>query len=400
MVAVNHKNLEWARETAGLDLNEAAKKIYKSSKSSSAVDKMRQLERGERQLTQRQLSKLAQAYHQPLTLFHLPEPPRDWNWGADFRTAPEGGFDRKGNARMHLLLRNMLASQGIMSGLLEHDESTGQLPFVDSMNTTDGVDRVAEDIVKTTGFELGAFRSKRTVRDAFGYLREHLESAGIFVLLQCNLGSYHTDISPEVFRGFALADKYAPYIVINRLDAVSAWSFTALHEAAHLWLGNTSVSGAWGKHEIERFCNQVAAAILLSAQELDALLPMNKASLDVAAETISDFAGGRNISRTMVAYNLWQRGRTSRSRWRALQDRFRRDWLQHKSEEQKIRRERNGGPSYYTVRRFNLGTRLTSYARDFLHSPELTPTKAGILLRVPAMRVYPLLDPNYYDGRR
>ncbi|MCY4465544.1 MAG: ImmA/IrrE family metallo-endopeptidase [Chloroflexi bacterium] len=399
MIAVKPQILVWARETAGLDLDEAARKIYSSSKSSSAVDKMRQLERGERQLTQRQLYKLAKAYHQPQSLFYLPEPPRDWKWGADFRTVPEGGFDHKGNARMHLLLRNMLASQGIMSDLLEHDEDTGQLPYVGSMNIADGVDRIAEDIVKTIGFAFDAFRSERTVRDAFGYLRGRLESAGIFVLLQCNLGSHHTDIPPEVFRGFALADKYAPYIVINRKDAVSAWSFTALHEATHLWLGNTSVSGAWGELEIERFCNQVAASILLPAHELDTLPPMNKVSLDMAAETISDFADGRNISRTMVAYNLWQRGRIRRSRWLALWDRFRQEWLEHKAREQNARRDRDGGPSYYTVRRFNLGPRLTSYARDFLHSPELTPTKAGILLRVPTMKVYPLLDPNYYDGR-
>jgi len=35
-----------------------------------------------------------------------------------------------------------------------------------------------------------------------------------------------------------------PFIVINDQDARAAWSFTALHEVAHLGLGTTGVSPA------------------------------------------------------------------------------------------------------------------------------------------------------------
>ena len=399
MIDVKPEILVWARETAALDLDEAARKIYSSSKSSSAVDKMRQLERGERQLTQRQLSKLAKAYHQPQLVFYLEQPPGDWDWGADFRTAPADGFDRKGNARMLLLLRNMLTSQGIMSDLLADDGDWQAVPFVDSMTMTDGVERVANSIADTIGFDLDAFRRERTARDAFGYLRGQLESAGIFVLLQCNLGSHHSNIPPEVFRGFALADKHAPYIVINRLDAVSAWSFTALHEAAHLWLGNTSVSGAWGELEVERFCNRVAASILLPAHEMDSLPPLESVSLGSAANTISDFADERNISRAMAAYNMWQAGRISRSRWMALRDRFRQEWQQRKAAERSRQRETEGGPSYYTVRRFIVGESLARMAAHFLDTGDLMPTRAGYVLGIAATSVYPMLHPEYYGDR-
>ena len=239
-----------------------------------------------------------------------------------------------------------------------------------------------------------------TARAAFGYLRERLESSGIFVLLQCNLGSHHTDIGEDVFRGFALADKYAPYIVINRLDATTAWCFTALHEAAHLWLGESGISGAWGEVEIERFCNQVAASTLLLTHELDDLPILRNASLDALVEAISEFAVQRNISSTMVAYRLLRHGRISRSHWLALRDRFAAEWKKRKGDERAKSRETSGGPSFYAVRRYNLGQRLTSYTRSFLHGPELTPTKAAVVLRVPAMRVHPLLDPNYYAGRQ
>jgi len=38
---------------------------------------------------------------------------------------------------------------------------------------------------------------------------------GIFVLLIGDLGSYHTAFDLEVFRGFALSDDIAPFIIIK-----------------------------------------------------------------------------------------------------------------------------------------------------------------------------------------
>ena len=88
------------------------------------------------------------------------------------------------------------------------------------------------------------------------------------MLLLGNLGSYHTNIPLEIFRGFAVADALAPMIVINDQDAKTAWGFTALHELAHLWLGSTGVSGGDPAVQIEQYCNDVAGEILLPAAEL------------------------------------------------------------------------------------------------------------------------------------
>ena len=59
-----------------------------------------------------------------------------------------------------------------------------------------------------------------------------------------DLGSYHTELSADVFRGFAISDKVAPFIVINDKDARAARSFTLVHELAHIWLDESGVSGA------------------------------------------------------------------------------------------------------------------------------------------------------------
>jgi hypothetical protein len=74
----------------------------------------------------------------------------------------------------------------------------------------------------------------RTEDDLLGHLREQAHQAGIFVLLEGDLGSYHSKISPEEFRGIAIADSVVPLIVINPNDAKSARVFTLVHELAHI----------------------------------------------------------------------------------------------------------------------------------------------------------------------
>ena len=55
------------------------------------------------------------------------------------------------------------------------------------------------------------------------------------------MGNYLSAIDVDVFRGFAIADDIAPFVVINDNDSVSAWSFTLLHELVHLLLGETGI---------------------------------------------------------------------------------------------------------------------------------------------------------------
>lgn len=77
MIVVNPEILKWARETAGLDLDEAARKLgFRNSKKRTAIEKVESLESGQEPPTRAQLNKMAKAYFQPPIVFYLPSPDR------------------------------------------------------------------------------------------------------------------------------------------------------------------------------------------------------------------------------------------------------------------------------------------------------------------------------------
>ena len=392
MVAVNPKNLIWARGTAGLSLEEAAKKILNDTKKLTAVEKLELLERGEREPSRAQLSKMSEKYRQPLLAFYLNQPPRKGARGQDFRTLPQP-TDPKHSAHLDILLRNLLAAQSLVRDLLEEEEARPR-PFINSANMSMGYEKVAQSIAKTLQFDLKQFRKKTTYRDAFDYLRDRIESKGIFLLMINNLGSPHTAIPIEVFRGIALADPIAPFIVINKRDAKSAWSFTALHELAHLWLGASGVSDVWGELEIEKFCNQAAGHLLLPPYELNKIAPLQNAEFEDAVSVISDFAEKRNISRAMVAYNLHLVGKVDWPRWQELQNKFTKERIEQNMREKERRKDQKDLPlDSNVIHRSSLGKPLISLARRSMDAGTLTPSKAGIILGVNPRRVEAILNP-------
>jgi len=186
---------------------------------------------------------MAKTYRRSLLTFYLAEPPRKGDRGNDFRSLPQQHTIEE--PLVDALVRDVRTRQSIMRSALEDDEDSHPLSFIGSMQMTDGVDALAASISGTIGFDLAEFRAQASVDDAFAYIRGKAETAGVFVLLIGNLGNHHTDVEVAAFRGFALADTLAPFVVVNDHDAHSAWSFTLIHELAHLWLGQTGISGPY-----------------------------------------------------------------------------------------------------------------------------------------------------------
>ncbi|NYE31202.1 Zn-dependent peptidase ImmA (M78 family) [Rhodanobacter sp. K2T2] len=389
---VNPRVLVWARETAGLDLATAARKLGLSSgKSVSAVEKLECFESGQKEPSDALLAKMSQQYHRPLLSFYLAEPPRTGERGSDFRTLPEDQR-REDAPTIDALVRNVRSRQSLVRSVLEDDEDVKPLGFVASETMKTPPLELADIIIQSIAFDRATFR-KGEIDDAFRYLRSCVEGAGVYVLLLGNLGTHHTNIDPKVFRGFAISDAIAPFVVINDQDARAAWSFTLLHELAHIWLGQSGISGGPIESGIEKYCNDVATAILLSEDEIDADSFADEADLISFAGKV---ARNANVSRALVFYRLFRRGTISEKVWRSVTDRIFQEWREDRKrqkEESKIRRsDKPGGPNYYVVQRFHLGNALISLVRRSISNGELSPTRAGQVLGVKATSVYQLVN--------
>ena len=392
MPKVNPHILIWARDTAGLTIKEATEKLdLNQARGVSAVDRLAALEAGEQEPTRPMLVKMAKQYRRPLLTFYMSAPPRKGDRGQDFRTLPED-HSMADEALLDVLIRDIRARQSMIRAVLEAEEETEPVQFVGTARMSEGVSAVLASIRETLKVDLAEFRAKPCPVDAFALLRARVEAAGVFVLLIGNLGSYHTTIDLETFRGLTLADEVAPFVIINDHDSRAAWSFTLLHELTHLWLGQTGVSGASAEKAIEIFCNEVASEFLLSREELAQLEINDTMALETAEAHITEFAHNYNLSSSMVAYKLYLSGTIELETWRKISEAFRNRWLQERLKQrertgkQKIRLNSN------IVRRHRVGKALVELIRRMMATGALTTTKAGKVLGVKAKNVQNLID--------
>ncbi len=239
MPAVNPEILVWARETAGLTLQDAAAKVgIRDARGVAAVDRLAALERGVGEPTRPVLVRMARHYRRPLLAFYLSAPPPRADRGADFRTLA-GPRSSETDALVDALVRNVRSRQQMVRAALEAEDEAEPLPFVgvltdatsatespdDAFETRPGSARrlqrlAARHLSQVLGHDLNAARchEQPAPAEAFALLRSRAEDAGVFVLLEGDLGRHHTALPVEAFRGFAAAAAVAPFVVVTRSD--------------------------------------------------------------------------------------------------------------------------------------------------------------------------------------
>lgn len=383
---INPSMLRWARETSGYSIPDAVERGHVTPlKDKPAEERLSDWEdpEADEKPTWGQLKALAHAYHRPVTIFFMKAPPRKSEKLHDFRTL--GDWHPEHSSELDALVRRVRAKQQQVRELLEADAAQ-PLTFLGYYSADDPVPDVVNNIREVLNFSVADQRRLGGRDRLFDRLRSCIEQVGIFVMVVGDLGSYHTRMEPDLFRGIALPDAVAPFIVINSYDAKAAQSFTLLHELAHLWIGAGGISNYSplqerqlpAHHAVEQFCNRVAEELLAPKEEfLGAWEPLSDLAPEDAARRLADEFG---VSEAAAAYRLWRFEKIDNETWWGLYRMYQARWERQRQRQ----RETEGGPSHYVVTKHHLGTRFISTVLSALDEGELSHIRAARMLGVRA----------------
>ncbi len=262
-VDINPELLQWAIERAG----DRSTYLY------NKFPKLDDWKRGEGQPTLKQLEEFAKSAYVPVGYLFLPEPPEEQLPIPDLRTVGGKGLTRPSPD----LLDVIYLCQRRQSWYRDYAETNGEKgkDFVGSARISHSAERIAHDMRQRLEFSVAERKAVSTWEEALRRFIEQAEELGVLVMVSGVVGSNNKrSLDTDEFRGFALADPFAPLIFINGADTKAAQMFTLAHELAHIWLGRSALgdAGPSATHNVEVWCNRVAAELLAPLAELRAEL--------------------------------------------------------------------------------------------------------------------------------
>ena len=295
-VEVNPELLAWARERSGLGIDDLARRF----------PKLAQWEQGERSPTLKQLESFAQATHTPVGFLFLAEPPDEQVPIPDYRTIGDVGIQRPSPDLLDTIYQCEQRQEWYRDFAQVNREDPVKL--VGSLTTAVPVAEAAATMRVALAFDVEERGSTWT--DALRVLIEHAENLGVLVMASGVVGSNtHRKLDPREFRGFALVDPLAPLVFLNGADTKAAQIFTLTHELAHLWLGQTALDDAdlisTPTATTERWCNQVAAEVLLPLASVRGEVMED----EVATDQLEHLARRFKVSTLVVLRRLHDAGR-------------------------------------------------------------------------------------------
>lgn len=379
--------LVWARESASISLKEAAHSIRVSE------ERLASWEAGEDQPTIKQLGRIAQVYKRPLSVFYLPEPPRDFQPLRDFRRLP---FDQPRRLSKQLAFE-IRAAQERRLVALEVLNAIGAEPthFPVDAQPTDDPAAIAEQMRDILQVPIEAQLGWRDSDTAYRKWREAIENIGVLVFA---LSGAHHRVPLEEARGFAFAEGPLPVIVVNGKDRKNGRIFTLLHELGHIILGesvleNSPEPGDWMPAEdraIEVFCNRFAACVLMPEHELriDPIVRAYPPGAEWDEEAIETVAGRFSVSRETLLFRLAEFGFVTRAFARARAAAYLAEYAEEDANRQA---PQNGVPiPYHRQVLMHLGRGFSRLILEGYHSRQLTLSRTAEYLGMQAKFVTPL----------
>ena len=260
--------LKWARERRiKLSIERAAEKLKIST------EQLEFWENGTARPSFAKLKDIAKLYRTHVSVFYLPQPPTDFQPLTDYRILPEPLV--RDEDQTYRLNANIIEAYERRETLIEFYELLEEPPpqMILKLDEDEEPKHAANKIrefLKSNRELLGRFKDAHA---ALKFWRHTVEAKGVLVCQTSVNNSLSIDL--ETARGFCIAQKPLPVIVLNPKDSPYGRIFTLIHELVHIALGRSVLqnTGFWGidfpnLSPTEIFCNQVAAEVLVPEREL------------------------------------------------------------------------------------------------------------------------------------
>lgn len=286
--------LRWAIDESGLSNSEFAEKVR------TEPDNVQAWISGQAQPTKTQFNKIVSTLKRPSAAFFLPEPPQHLNLPPPLRRSV-GARSRPLDAQELREIRWARRLQQLVAHLRAND--TIDVPPLPQFAPSDPSVRAARVLRDRLDVPLDRQTQWPNPGAAFSGWREAAEATGVIVL-QLQLGA-------DAIRGFALWNDAAPLVAVNTTFIPQARAFTLFHEVGHLLLRQDAASDehvgrnarlATG-YAVERWCERMAAAVLLPASDVRAEAPTDM-SEDEAYRYARKVAGRFKVSVRAAAIRL------------------------------------------------------------------------------------------------
>lgn len=372
------KTLEWAAGNTGKSLLEFAHALYTRDDTVSNI--------ASGKLTIPQIKKFATSAKVPFGFLFLPSPPEKYqpnNELVDFRTV---------NNRQPLSNDFLDVYKDV-----EHKQSwyrdylisidARKLEFVGKYQDKRAVpnNEIAADIRETIGlFNIAA--NLKTADEYYSALVKRCEDAGISIFKNSVVvNSNRRRLSSDEFRGFVIADAYAPAIFINGDDTKYANIFTLAHELAHIWLGESGISDVEisSRNNSEIKCNAIAAEVLVPNK--DFMYQWENIHADFR-EKVSTLNKIFKVSELVIARIALTNQKISQDNYKTIHAEVIKRWIDKKRKE----KESEGAVPPKIILPLKNSYRITKTIIDLVKSNQMEPGEAAILLNTSAAKLFSL----------
>ena len=336
--------LTWARERAGLRVDELARKV------NVKTERVQEWERSG-SISMPQAERLARAARLPLGYLFLSRPPDESLPIPDFRVRGDTPQSHPSPDLLETVYAMQRRQMWMRDELIENGAEP--LAFIGTYEPNGHANVVSDAMRSALGLVDQWAASEATWSSALRLLRDRVEDAGILIFFNGVVGNNTSrKLDPEEFQGFALVDEYAPLIFVNNADFKAAQMFTLAHELAHLLIGESGVSGFSNMepapNATERFCDQAAAEFLVPEDGLRAFWP----SANRLAEPFQAAARHFKVSAIVAARRALDLEMIDRGT-------FFRFYNEYKSQGSTSQRASDGG-NFWNTQRWRLGPRFAA----------------------------------------